>query len=304
MLYVEKGGEIIPKIVGVNLNARINDSKPVSFITHCPACGSLLQRIEGEAAWVCPNKYHCPPQITGRIEHFVGRHAMNIDGIGEEVAEQLYNSGLVKDIADLYDLSADKLMLLDRFGLKSAQRIIKGIDESRKVPFERVIYALSIPYVGETVAKKLAFASTNIDNLMSMSLEQLSAIDEIGVKIAQSVIDFFNVQENRTIVERLRNAGLQMQTAADDTKVSDKLAGKTIVISGVFNLHSRDEYKKMIEVNGGKNSGSISAKTSYLLAGENMGPAKLEKAQKLGITIIDEKQFLALLNQEPENKLQ
>ncbi len=304
MLYVEKGGEIIPKIVGVNLNARINGSKPVSFITHCPACGSLLQRIEGEASWVCPNKYHCPPQITGRIEHFVGRHAMNIDGIGEEVAEQLYNSGLVKDIADLYDLSADKLMLLDRFGLKSAQRIIKGIDESRKVPFERVIYALSIPYVGETVAKKLAFASTNIDNLMSMSLEQLSAIDEIGIKIAQSVIDFFNVQENRTIVERLRNAGLQMQTAADDTKVSDKLAGKTIVISGVFNLHSRDEYKKMIEVNGGKNSGSISAKTSYLLAGENMGPAKLEKAQKLGITIIDEKQFLALLNQEPENKPQ
>ena len=304
MLYVEKGGEIIPKIVGVNLNARINGSKPVSFITHCPACGSLLQRIEGEASWVCPNKYHCPPQITGRIEHFVGRHAMNIDGIGEEVAEQLYNSGLVKDIADLYDLSADKLMLLDRFGLKSAQRIIKGIDESRKVPFERVIYALSIPYVGETVAKKLAFASTNIDNLMSMSLEQLSAIDEIGIKIAQSVIDFFNVQENRTIVERLRNAGLQMQTAADDTKVSDKLAGKTIVISGVFNLHSRDEYKKMIEVNGGKNSGSISAKTSYLLAGENMGPAKLEKAQKLGITIIDEKQFLALLNQEPKNKPQ
>lgn len=298
MLYVEKGGEIIPKIVGVNLDARVQGSSPVCFVTHCPVCGTKLQRVEGEAAWVCPNKYKCPPQITGKIEHFVGRHAMNIDGIGEEVAEQLYNTGLVGNVADLYNLSVEKLMTLDRFGLKSAQRIIKGINDSREVPFERVVFALSIPFVGETVAKKLAYAAVSIDNLMSMSLEQLSAIDEIGAKIAQSVIDFFAIPENRTIVERLREAGLQMQISENSTKASDKLNGKTFVISGVFDLHSRDEYKRLIEVNGGKNSGSISSKTSYVLAGANMGPAKLEKAKKLGIPIIDEKQFLLMIQNE------
>lgn len=298
MLYVEKGGEIIPKIVGVNLDARVQGSSPVCFVTHCPVCGTKLQRVEGEAAWICPNKYKCPPQITGKIEHFVGRHAMNIDGIGEEVAEQLYNTGLVGNVADLYNLSVEKLMTLDRFGLKSAQRIIKGINDSREVPFERVVFALSIPFVGETVAKKLAYAAVSIDNLMSMSLEQLSAIDEIGAKIAQSVIDFFAIPENRTIVERLREAGLQMQISENSTKASDKLNGKTFVISGVFDLHSRDEYKRLIEVNGGKNSGSISSKTSYVLAGANMGPAKLEKAKKLGIPIIDEKQFLLMIQNE------
>ena len=298
MLYVEKGGEIIPKIVGVNLDARVQGSSPVCFVTHCPVCGTKLQRVEGEAAWICPNKYKCPPQITGKIEHFVGRHAMNIDGIGEEVAEQLYNTGLVGNVADLYNLSVEKLMTLDRFGLKSAQRIIKGINDSREVPFERVVFALSIPFVGETVAKKLAYAAVSIDNLMSMSLEQLSAIDEIGAKIAQSVIDFFAIPENRTIVERLREAGLQMQISENSTKASDKLNGKTFVISGVFDLHSRDEYKRLIEVNGGKNSGSISSKTSYVLAGVNMGPAKLEKAKKLGIPIIDEKQFLLMIQNE------
>lgn len=223
---------------------------------------------------------------------------MNIDGVGEEVAQQLYNSGLVKNIADIYDLTIDKLMTLDRFGLKSAQRIIKGINDSLKVPYERVIFALSIPYVGETVAKKLAHATTDIDTLMSLTVEQLSAIDEIGSKIAQSIVDYFAVDSNRIIIERLRNAGLQMRLADEAKPVSTILSGKSIVISGVFNHHSRDEYKKIIEANGGKNVGSISSKTSFVLAGENMGPAKLEKAQKLGIEIINEDQFLALLGQE------
>ena len=296
MLYVEKGGEIIPKIVGVNIEKRIPGSSPISFVSHCPACGALLRRVDGEAAWVCPNKYNCPPQITGKIEHFVGRHAMNIDGIGEEVAEQLFASGLVKNIADIYDLDINKLLSLDRFGLKSAQRIMNGIAESRNIPFERVIFALSIPFVGETVAKKIAFATKDIDTLMDMNVEQLSAIDEIGNKIAQSIVEYFAIPENRSIVERLRNAGLQMHTNEDATNVSDILSGKTIVISGIFNHHSRDEYKKIIEANGGKNSGSISSKTSFILAGENMGPAKLEKANKLGIKIINEEQFLSIIN--------
>ena len=295
MLYVEKGGEIIPKIVGVNLDARIPDSQPIKFTSICPVCGSELQRVEGEAAWVCPNKYGCHPQITGKIEHFVGRHMMDIDGIGEEVAEQLYDAGLVKNIADIYDLTIEKLMTLDRFGLKSAQRIMKGIRDSLNVPFERVIFALSIPYVGETVAKKLAFAAGDIDTLMNMDSEALSAIDEIGTKIASSVTDYFSVPENKNIINRLKKAGLQMAISEDSTKISDKLAGMTIVISGVFSKHSRDEYKKLIEMNGGKNSGSISAKTSYILAGENMGPAKLEKANKLGIKIINEDQFLSMI---------
>lgn len=295
MLYVEKGGEIIPKIVGVNLDARIPDSQPIKFTSICPVCGSELQRVEGEAAWVCPNKYGCHPQITGKIEHFVGRHMMDIDGIGEEVAEQLYDAGLVKNIADIYDLTIEKLMTLDRFGLKSAQRIMKGIRDSLNVPFERVIFALSIPYVGETVAKKLAFAAGDIDTLMNMDSEALSAIDEIGTKIASSVTDYFSVPENKNIINKLKKAGLQMAISEDSTKISDKLAGMTIVISGVFSKHSRDEYKKLIEMNGGKNSGSISAKTSYILAGENMGPAKLEKANKLGIKIINEDQFLSMI---------
>ena len=300
-LYVEKGGEIIPKIVGVEKSRRKSGGKPVKFVKNCPVCGTPLVKNEGEAAWVCPNKYHCPPQITGRIEHFVGRHAMNIDGIGEEVAEQLYNSGLVKDVADLYELTVEKLMLLERFGLKSAQRIINGINDSKNVPFERVVFALSIPYVGETVAKKLAYASKDIDNMMQMTTEQLSAIDEIGEKIAQSVVDFFAITENQEIVERLHNAGIQMHIN-ENTAITKSviLSGKTIVISGVFNLHSRDEYKQMIEANGGKNSSSISSKTTFVLAGENMGPAKLEKAHKLGIKIINEQEFLSMLNQDEQ----
>ena len=296
MLYVEKGGEIIPKIVGVDLSSRIATSTPIKFIEECPVCGTKLKRIEGEAAWVCPNSEHCTPQITGKIEHFVGRRMMNIDGIGEELAEQLFTTGLVKNIADIYDLTIERLLTLDRFGLKSAQRIMNGIHDSLKVPFERVIFALSIPYVGETVAKKLAFACHDIDTLMSMNELQLASIDEIGSKIAESVTGFFSNENNRAIIERLRNAGLQMSLSADRvTRTSDKLAGKSIVISGVFAKHSRDEYKKLIEQNGGKNVGSISSKTDFILAGEKMGPAKLEKANKLAIPIINEDQFLNMI---------
>ena len=296
MLYVEKGGEIIPKIVGVELESRLPDSRPIEFVKACPVCGSPLRRVEGEAAWVCTNSDGCAPQITGKIEHFVGRRMMNIDGIGEELAEQLFNAGLVRNVADIYDLTTEKLMTLDRFGLKSAQRIMTGIHDSLSVPFERVIFALSIPFVGETVAKKLAFAAHNIDNLMAMNELQLACIDEIGAKIAESVTQFFAVAENRNIVERLRAAGVQMAVSEEAiAAVSDRLAGKSIVISGVFEHHSRDEYKMMIEQNGGKNVGSISSKTDFVLAGENMGPAKLEKAKKLGIKILNEDEFLAML---------
>ena len=295
-VYVEKGGEIIPKIVGVELSKRIPDSTPLLFVTHCPVCGTPLTRIEGEAAWICPNKYECQPQIVGKIEHFVGRRMMNIDGIGEEVAAQLFSDGLVTNIADLYDLTEEKLTNLDRFQTKSAQRILKGINESRNVPFERVIFALSIPFVGETTAKVLAEATHNIATLMSLNEEQLSSINEIGDKIAKSIVEFFKNDTNRNTIERLRNAGLQMAISEDELlNKTDKLEGKSIVISGTFALHSRDEYKKMIAQNGGKNVSSISAKTDFVFAGENMGPAKLEKAQKLGIPIINEEEFLKMI---------
>ena len=296
MVYVEKGGEIIPKIVGVDTKQREPGAEPVKFVTHCPVCGTPLQRVEGEAAWVCPNKWECKPQITGRIEHFVGRHAMNIDGIGEEVAVQLHESGMVNNIADLYDLTVEKLVGLDRFQLKSAQRIMRGIEQSRQVPFERVIYALSIQFVGETTAKVLARNVHNIDRLMEMSAEELAAIPEIGPKIAQSIVEYFAVDTNRDIVERLRWAGLQMALSEEElANRTTKLEGKKIVISGVFQHHSREEYKAMIEQNGGKNVSSISKATSFILAGDNMGPAKLEKAQKLGIDIIDENRFLEMI---------
>ena len=295
-LYVEKGGEIIPKIVGVEMSARIEGSKPIEFVCTCPVCGTTLKRIEGEAAWFCPNKNECRPQITGKIQHFVGRHMMNIDGIGEEVAEQLYAAGLVRNIADLYDLTEEKLITLDRFKERSAQRIIKGIEDSKKVPFERVIFALSIPFVGETTAKVLADATHNIDNLMAMNETELSSINEIGDKIAASIVEYFATENNRQTIERLRSAGLQMSVSEEELQnKTDKLAGKSIVISGTFAHHSRDEYKKMITMNGGKNVGSISSKTDFVFAGENMGPAKLEKAQKLGIPIINEEQFLKMI---------
>ena len=296
MVYVEKGGEIIPKIVGVDVKQRVAGSKPIEFVSHCPVCGTALKRIEGEAAWVCPNKYQCPPQITGRIEHFVGRHAMNIDGIGEEVAVQLHESGLVHNVADLYDLTLESLTALDRFQEKSASRILRGLEASRKVPFARVIFALSISYVGETTAKVLARNVHSIDRLMTMPAQKLAAIPEIGPKIAESIVEFFSVESNREIVERLRKAGLQMAVAEEELAGrTNKLEGKKIVISGVFSRHSRDEYKAMIEQNGGKNVGSISGATSFVFAGENMGPAKLEKARKLGIPIISEDDFLKMI---------
>lgn len=296
MLYVEKGGEIIPKITGVDTDQRTPGSRPVKFVTECPACGTPLIREPGEAAWICPNKYGCPPQITGRVEHFVGRRMMDIDGIGEETAELLYRSGLVKSPADLYSLTAKDISTLGGLGDVSAQRIINGIDASRSIPFTRVIYALSIPFVGETVAKKLARSVGDIDTLMNMSKEQLTDIPDIGPRIAQSIVEFFQQPVNIQLIETLRNAGVQlaMPQQTDDNR-SHKLQGKSIVISGTFTHHSRDEYKELIEANGGKNVGSISKKTDYLLAGENMGPAKLEKATKLGIPIISEQQFLDMI---------
>lgn len=295
-LYVEKGGEIIPKIVGVDLKRRKADSRPIEFVRTCPVCGTPLTRIEGEAAWVCPNKYGCKPQITGRIEHFVARHAMNIDGIGEEVAVQLHESGLVHNIADIYSLTGNDLMRLEHFQRKASDRILSGIRKSLEVPFERVLFAIGIPYVGETTAKVLARNVHAIDRLMAMNAEELSSIPEIGPKIAESIVGYFAAEGNREIIERLREAGVQLcLSEAELANHTDKLAGKKIVISGVFAKHSREEYKAMIEQNGGKNVSSISSATSYVFAGENMGPAKLEKARKLGIPIIGEDEFLAML---------
>ncbi len=296
MLYVEKGGEIIPKITGVEISERTPGAPPVSFVSHCPACGARLVRVEGEAAWVCPNKEGCVPQIVGRIEHFVGRHMMNIDGIGEETAAALFAHGFIRNVADLYDLTAMQLMTIEGFGAKSAERVIAGIEASKEVPFERVVFALSIPFVGETTARKVARAAKNIDTLMSMPTEQLEAIEDVGSRIAASIANFFADEQNKRMVERLRVAGLKMEVAvaSESQPLSDTLAGKTFVISGVFAKHSREEYKSLIERHGGKNSGSISKKTDYVLAGENMGPAKLEKANKLGIPVISEDDFLRM----------
>lgn len=299
MLYVEKGGEIIPKITDVDTNQRLPDAKPLEFVSHCPACGTPLVRVEGEAAWVCPNKWGCPPQITGRVEHFVGRRMMNIDGIGEETSDVLFATGLVKNIGDIYDLTANKLMNLERFGQKSAERIMSGIEASKQVPFERVVYALSIPFVGETTAKKVARAAGNIDRLMEMSQTELEGIEDVGPRIAEAIIDYFSAPVNRENIERLRAAGVQLSMPdASLTQVSNVLDGKSVVVSGVFSKNSRDEYKAMIEANGGKNVGSISKNTGFVLAGENMGPAKLEKATKLGIPIISEDDFLRMIGQE------
>lgn len=299
MLYVEKGGEIIPKITGVDTKDRLPDSHPVRFVTRCPACGTPLVRVEGEAAWFCPDSYGCPPQIVGRIEHFVGRRMMNIDGIGEETAQALYDAGLANNPADLYDLTASQLETIEGFGHRSAERVLEGLEASKNVPFGRVIYALSIPYVGETGAKKIARAVGDIDSLMAMTEEQLTEIDDVGPRIAASIVDYFSRPVNRQTIERLRAAGVRMSLdERAQQAASDRLAGKSIVISGTFSHHSRDEYKELIENNGGKNVSSISKKTDYVLAGENMGPAKLEKARKLGIPIIDEKQFLDMINPE------
>ena len=298
MVYVEKGGEIIPKITGVDKDARsMLIGEKVKFITHCPECGSKLIRFEGEAAHYCPNETACPPQIKGKIEHFISRKAMNIDGLGPETVDMFYRLGLIKDTADLYRLKTDDIKNLERMGEKSAENIVNGIAASKEVPFERVLFALGIRFVGETVAKKIAKSFTDIEELENADLEKLKNIDEIGEKIAQSIITYFSNPANRELVERLKSNGLQLHRTEEDLSgYTDKLAGQSIVISGVFTHHSRDEYKEMIEKNGGKNVGSISSKTSFILAGENMGPAKLEKAQKLGIKIMSEDEFLSLIS--------
>lgn len=298
MVYVEKGGEIIPKITGVDTAARsFLIGEKVNFITACPECGSKLVRYEGEAAHYCPNETACPPQIKGKIEHFISRRAMNIDGLGPETVDMFFRLGLIQNTADLYTLTTDDIKGLDRMGEKSAENIVNGIAKSREVPFERVIFALGIRFVGETVAKKIAKAFKNIEELENANLETLVNIDEIGEKIAQSILNYFADESNRTLVNRLKEAGLQLHRREEDLSGhTDKLAGQSIVISGVFTHHSRDEYKDMIEKHGGKNVGSISAKTSFILAGENMGPSKLEKASKLGVKIMDEEEFLALIS--------
>lgn len=298
MVYVEKGGEIIPKITGVDVDARsFMLGEKVRFITSCPECGSKLIRYEGEAAHYCPNETACPPQIKGKIEHFISRKAMNIDGLGPETVDLFYRLGLILNTADLYNLTSDDIKGLDRMGEKSAENIIKGIAKSKEVPFERAIFALGIRFVGETVAKKIAKSFKDIEELEQTDMETLINIDEVGDRIAQSILSYFANESNRELVSRLKSAGLQLyRTEEDLSGHTDKLNGLSIVISGVFTHHSRDEYKDLIEKNGGKNVGSISAKTSFILAGDNMGPAKLEKATKLGVKIMSEEEFLELIS--------
>ena len=299
MVYVEKGGEIIPKITGVDTDARDESlGEKVRFISRCPECGTPLVRYEGEAAHYCPNETACPPQIKGKIEHFISRRAMNIDGLGPETVDLFYQQGLIRDVSDLYKLRVEDIRGLDRMGLKTAENIIKSIDASRGVPFERVLFALGIRFVGETVAKKLARSFTDIDSLRWADMKSLIEVDEIGEKIAQSIVTYFANPQNNALVERLEEAGLQFRRTEEELAGhTDRLAGQRIVISGVFARHSRDEYKALIEKHGGKNVGSISSKTSFILAGENMGPAKLEKARKLGVRIVNEDEFLSMTDE-------
>lgn len=310
MVVVEKGGEIIPKITSVKTEYRLPEAKAVGFISNCPECGSQLERNAGEAAWFCPNSDHCPPQIKGKLEHFIHRKAMNIESLGQGRIELLYDKGLVITPADLYDLKAEQLLGLEKtytgddgktrtvsFREKTVENILSAIEKSKEVPFGRVLFALGIRFVGETVASKLASAFGEIDKLAAAGFEQLTAVDEIGEKIAESVIEWFARPEHRELVERLRAHGLKMENDQQPENVSNTLAGKTIVVSGVFSLFSRDEAHRLIEMHGGKIASSVSAKTSFVLAGENMGPAKLEKARQLGIPIVDEQEFLAMIGQ-------
>jgi DNA ligase (NAD+) len=294
LVYVEKGGEIIPKIVGLDLAKRLPNAIPVGFITHCPECHSLLVREEGEAQHFCPNQVSCPPQVIGRIQHFVSRKAMNIDGIGEETVAQLVNEGVITTLADLYDLTREPLLELDRMADKSVDNLLAGIEASKQVPFERVLFGLGIRFVGETVAKKLAYAFGTMDTLQIATFEELLAVDEIGERIANSLISFFKNQESLQLIARLKLHGLNMEVEkrALDSIV---LEGKTLVVSGVFDSFSRDELKHLIDINGGKNTGSVSAKTDFLVAGEGMGPSKLKKATDLGVTILSEEEFKNLI---------
>ena len=296
-VYVEKGGEIIPKIVGVDIDQRPIIAQPVQFIKRCPECGTPLVRYEGEAAWYCPNDSGCPPQIKGRIEHFIARKAMNIDSLGPETVDEYFRRGLIKNVADLYDIEVQQING-DGSRTKSAQRIVNGIQKSKEVPFERVVFALGIRFIGETSARLLARHFKNIDALMQAGLQELQEVEGIGEVMAKSIIAYFHDEENLRIVERLRGYGLQMALSQEQTALtSDRLAGQSVVISGVFARHSRDEYKLIIEQHGGKNVGSISGKTSFILAGENMGPSKLQKAEKLGIRIVGEEEFLSMIGE-------
>ncbi|WP_374504825.1 NAD-dependent DNA ligase LigA [Flavobacterium sp.] len=295
-VFVEKGGEIIPKIIAVDLAQRPLFTQPTYYITHCPECQTELVRSEGEANHYCPNFYGCPPQIIGRIQHYISRKAMDIEGLGGETVALLFNNGLVRDYADLYELTVEQILPLERMAQKSAENLVNGVALSKNIPFERVLFALGIRYVGETVAKKLAKHYKNIDALRQASLMDLILVDEIGERIAQSVIDFFDNQENQIIIERLKNYGVQFEIVEKiNPNATDKLQGKTFVVSGVFSLYSRDELKQAIEDNGGKVGSSISAKTDYVVAGDNMGPAKLDKANKLNIPIISEEDFKAMI---------
>ena len=296
-VFVEKGGEIIPKIISVDFAKRPHDSMPTIYIDKCPECFTELERKEGEAQHYCPNFYGCPPQIIGRVQHYISRKAMDIEGLGGETVALLYNSELLHNYADLYELKKEQVLPLERMADKSADNLINGIEKSKQIPFERVLYALGIRYVGETVAKKLAKHYKTIDNLANASLMDLILVDEIGERIAQSVVAFFENEESRKMIERLKAYGVQLEASAESyTSVSDKLTGKTFVVSGVFEKFSRDDLKKAIEDNGGKVGSSISAKTHYVVAGDNMGPAKLEKANQLGVAIISEDDFIELIN--------
>jgi DNA ligase (NAD+) len=298
MVYVEKGGEIIPKIVGVDYASRFKGSKPVKFIDQCPECGTVLVKNEGEANHFCPNYLHCPPQLKGRIEHFISRKAMDIEGLGEETIDLLFNKGLIKNIADLYELRAEQLIPLDRMGEKSAGNIISSIKKSAEVPYYRMLYALGIRHVGETVAKTLASRFMSLDELMAANEEMLTGVKEIGPKIAQSIISYFLDPENAEIIRRLKSTGIRLAGGAKNYEQGNALNGKVVVISGVFYKHTREEYKEIIEKNGGKNSTSISGNTSFILAGDNMGPSKREKADELGIAILSESEFLKIVGEE------
>lgn len=296
MVFVEKGGEIIPKITAVDVENRVLIGSKITFITNCPECGSKLVRMEGEAAYYCPNEDNCPPQIKGKLEHFASRKAMNIDGLGKETIDLLYQNGLVRNISDFYKLKLTDLAYLERLGEKSGKNILEGLSKSKEVSFERVLFALGIRYVGETVAKKLANTLHNIDNIQNSTIEELTNIDEIGERIAESVYNYFRNEKNLELIFRLKAVGLQFQIS--DLRLSlktNRLAGLKFVISGTFARHSRDELKKMIDENGGKNIGSVSSAVDYILAGENMGPSKLEKAQKMNIKIISEEEFLTMI---------
>ena len=295
-VFVEKGGEIIPKITGVDLDARILIGSKIQFITHCPECGSKLVNLPGEAAHYCPNEDDCPPQIKGKIEHFVSRKAMNIDGLGKETIDLLYQQGLVKKVSDLYDLSAEQLSVLERLGEKSANNIIEAIEHTKQIPFERVLFALGIRFVGETVAKKLAMAFHSIDKIQEASIQELVEVDEIGERIAQSVYEYLHNNKHQQLIQKLKDYGLQFTLAEDKLALkSTILAGKKFVISGTFSQFSRDELKDLIENNGGKNIGSVSSQVDFIVAGDNMGPAKLAKAQKLNITLLTEQEFMAMI---------